>query len=204
LPDFVPADLAPRDRSRLLTRIVTPRPIALVSTQDAEGRGNLAPFSFFNAGGHAPMSCVFSATRHRSGGGKDTLANIEATGEYVISLVTRSMAERVNQASFEYPRGTDEFDAVGFTRAPSTRVRPPRVAESPVALECRVFSIVPHGDGPGASNYVIGEILLVHADDVVCVEGLPDERLIEPAARLGADRWIAFEQDAVFALQRPG
>lgn len=203
MPTFVPADLPPRERSRLLTRIVTPRPIALVSTIDARGRGNLAPFSFFNAGGHAPASCVFSATRHRSGGGKDTLANIEETGEYTISLVTRAMVERVNQASFEYPRGVDEFDAVGLTRAASQRVRPPRVAESPIALECTLFTIVQHGDGPGAANYVIGEVLLVHADDAVCVDGLPDERLIAPVARLGADRWMQFHKESAFSLQRP-
>lgn len=203
MPDFIPSALEARERSRLLTRIIAPRPIALVSTLDAEGRGNLAPFSFFNAGGHAPASCAFSVTRHRTGHGKHTLEAIQQTGEYVISVVTRPMAERVNQASFEYPLGTDEFDAVGLTRAPSVRVRPPRVAESPVSLECRVHTMVPHGEGPGAATYIVGEILLVHADDAVCVDGVPDERLIAPVARIGADRWLEFDDDSVFSLVRP-
>lgn len=203
MPEFDLSALTAQERSRLLTRVITPRPIALVSTLNAAGQGNLAPFSFFNAGGQAPASCVFSATRFRTGAGKHTLANIEATGEYVINVVTRAMADRVNQASFEYPADVDEFDASGLTRAPAARVRPPRVAESPVAMECRLFQVVPHGDGPGSANYVIGEIVHLHVDDAVCVDGLPDERLIAPVARLGADRWIEFHGGAVFARQRP-
>ena len=203
MPDFDLGALSPMERSKLLNRVVTPRPIALVSTVNAAGQGNLAPFSYFNAGGQSPASCVFSATRFRTGAGKHTLANIEATGEYVISLVTRAMAERVNKASFEYPERVDEFDTAGFTRTPSVRVRAPRVAESPVSLECRLFKVVPHGDGPGAANYVIGEVLLIHAADAVCVDELPDERLIAPVARLGADRWLELHPDGVFAYTRP-
>ena len=203
MPDFDLAALSAQERSRLLTRVVTPRPIALVSTLNAAGQGNLAPFSYFNGGGQSPASCVFSATRFRTGAGKHTLANIEATGDYVINLVTRAMAERVNTASFEYEEGTDEFDVAGFARAPSERVRPPRVAESPVSLECRLFKVVPHGESPGSANYVVGEIILIHAADAVCVDGLPDERLIAPVARLGADRWAELRPEGVFAYARP-
>ena len=191
------------ERSRLITRSIAPRPIAFVSTLDAEGRGNLAPFSFFTGGGQAPASCVFSVTRDRHGAGKHTLANIEATGEYVINVSTRALAERINQASFEYPPGTDEFDVAGFTRAPSVRVRAPRVAESPIALECHLHTIVPHGTGPGSANYIIGEIVLIRADESVCVDGLPDERLVGLAARAGADRWVNVERGAFLSLPRP-
>jgi flavin reductase (DIM6/NTAB) family NADH-FMN oxidoreductase RutF len=203
VPEFDMSALSNVERSRLITRVIAPRAIAFVSTLDKNGRGNLAPFSYFTGGGQSPASCVFSATRDRHGSGKNTLANVEATGEYVINVVTRAMAERVNQASFEYPAGTSEFDVVGFTRAPSVKVKPPRVAESPVALECRVFKIVPHGEGPGAANYVIGEILLIHAADSVCTDGLPDETLVLPVARMGADRWLQVTREHVFAQVRP-
>lgn len=191
------------ERSRLVTRLVAPRPIALVSSLDADGRGNLAPFSFFNAGGSSPPSCVFSPGRDRHGVGKHTLANIVATGEYVINVVTQDIAHRVNKTSFEYPPDVDEFDMAGFTRAPSLRVRPPRVAESPIALECKLHSIVPVGTGPGCANYVIGEIVMIHVDDAVCVDEIPDERLIHLVARMGADRWLNVEADATFPLPRP-
>jgi flavin reductase (DIM6/NTAB) family NADH-FMN oxidoreductase RutF len=200
---FDPTTLSAPERARILTRVVAPRPIAVVSTLDTNGVGNLAPFSFFTAGGSNPWSCVFSTTRDRHGHGKHTLANIEATGEYVINVATAPLAQRINQASFEYDAATDEFDAAGLTRAPSTIVRPPRVAESPVALECRLHQVVPHGDGPGAANYIIGEIVLVHADDAVCVDGLPDERLMQLVARLGADRWARLDSSSVFDLPRP-
>ena len=203
MPVFDLAALSGPERSRLITRVIAPRPIAFVSTLDVEGRGNLAPFSFFAGGGHAPPSCVFSTTRSRTGAAKHTLLNIEATGEYVINVCTRALAERINTTSFEYPRGIDEFDVAGFTRAPSLRVRPPRVAESPIALECRLHTIVPHGDGPGSANYIIGEILMIHADDAVCTDGLPDERLVGLVARAGADRWVTVDGDAFFDLPRP-
>lgn len=203
MPSFDPAALSAPERSRLLTRVIAPRPIAVVSSLTAAGVGNLAPFSFFAPGGHAPWSCVFSAVRDRHGHGKHTLDNIAATGEYVINVATRSLAERINHASFEYDADVDEFDVVGLTRVPSTRVAPPRVAESPVALECRLQQIVPVGDGPGAANYVIGEIVMIHADDAVCVDGLPDETRMHLVARMGADRWCAVLDEGVFHLPLP-
>lgn len=203
MPAFDLAELGAIERSRLLTRCIAPRPIAFVSTVNAAGQGNLAPFSFFTAGGHSPVSCVFSVTRDRHGSGKHTLANIEATGEYVINVTTYALAERVNTASFEYPADVDEFDVAGFTRVPSARVRPPRVGESPIALECRVHTVVPHGSGPGSANYIIGEVLMIHADDRVCTDGIPDERLVGLAARAGADRWVRLRDDAFFPLPRP-
>lgn len=197
------AALTPPDRQRLLVRVIAPRPIAWVSTLDAGGRGNLAPFSHFMLGGSSPATCAFSPTRDRHGAGKHTLANIEATREYVINVSTRALAERINKTSFEYPAGTDEFDAAGLTRTASTMVKPPRVAESPVALECRLHTIVRVGEGPGSASYIIGEVLLMHVDDAVLVDGLPDERLIGFTARAGADRWVNIERDDYFSLPRP-
>ncbi|MBX9929584.1 MAG: flavin reductase family protein [Gemmatimonadaceae bacterium] len=188
---------------RLLTRLVAPRPIAFVSSLDAAGRGNLAPFSFFMLGGAAPPSVVICPLGDRRRGDKDTLRNIESTGEYVIHVVTEAMVARVNQASFDYPPEVDEFDAAGFTRVPSVRVRPPRVAESPVAMECRRFQVVRHGSGPMASNYIIGEVVHVHVDDAVLTDGLPDTHLIQPAARLGANDWSITRAAMHFSLARP-
>ncbi len=189
---------------RLLTSLVAPRPIALVSTVDAAGRGNLAPFSFFMLGGGNPPSLCFSPLHDRRRGAKDTVRNVEATGEFVVNVVTRAMAERVNQASYDYAADVDEFDASGLTRAPSQVVRPPRVSESPAALECRLFQLVRHGDGPQAANYIIGEVVHVHvADAALRADGLFDTGGQGLLARLGRDEWAALTADAIFNLPRP-
>jgi flavin reductase (DIM6/NTAB) family NADH-FMN oxidoreductase RutF len=199
------ADLPQPRRHALLTALVTPRPIAFVSSLGADGSGNLAPFSFFALGGSNPPSVAFCPVANREGGAKDTLRNVRETGEFVINVVTRELAERVNAASAPFPYGTDEFDAVGFTRVPSTVVRPPRVAESPAQLECRVFQVVPHGSGPGHGTWVIGEALVLHLDDAyVAEDGLPDTAKLRPAARLGRGEWAWVEAANIFSLARPG
>lgn len=203
MPAFTPDTLDVPARTRLLTALVAPRPIAFVSSLGRDGRGNLAPFSFFMAGGYAPMSVAFAPVRWRDGGEKDTLRNVEETGEFTIALATPAMLDRLNQASFRYPADVDEFDAVGFTRAPSAVVRPPRVAESPAALECRLHAVVRHGDGPGAGAYVIGEVVHVHADDAICLDGWPDSSRIEYLARLGGPWWGTMGPEELFEKQRP-
>ncbi|MFN9575021.1 MAG: flavin reductase family protein [Gemmatimonadota bacterium] len=203
MAEFSPASLGIAERAALLNALVAPRPVAFVSTVGADGRGNLAPFSFFMAAGYAPMAVAFSATNWRDGAPKDTLRNVEANGEFVVSVSTRAMAERLNQASYRYAYGEDEFDHAGFTRAPSVLVRPPRVAESPAALECRVLQVVRTGDGPAAGNVVVGEVLHVHVDASVMDGGVPDNRKIEHLVRLGGD-WFASQGPAtLFALRRP-
>ncbi len=191
------------ERSRLITRLVAPRPIALVSTISGNGVGNLAPFSFFTAGGSNPPSIVFCATNDRHGNAKHTVHNIRATGEYVINIATRAMAERISQSSFEYPDDVDEFDAVGFTRVRSKVVTPPGVAESPAHIECRLHTLLPHGDGPSASNYIIGEIVHLSVDDAVCTDGLPDNAKIQHLARLGADYYSHVDPGALMSIPRP-
>lgn len=198
------ADLEPHQRHAWLTPLITPRPIAFVSSLSAAGAGNLAPFSFFAMGGQNPQSVAFCPVADRHGEPKDTLRNVRETGEFVINIVSRAMAERVNQASAPYPHGVDEFDVTGFTRVPSAVVRPPRVAESPAALECRVFQIVPHGSGPQHATWVIGEALVLHIrDEFLAADGLPDTARIDPAARLGRTEWAHVTRDVMFALERP-
>jgi flavin reductase (DIM6/NTAB) family NADH-FMN oxidoreductase RutF len=197
-------DLTLAERHAWLTPLIAPRPIAFVSTLSAAGIGNLAPFSFFAMGGQHPQSVAFCPIADRHGEPKDTLRNIVETGDFVINIVSRSMAERVNQASGAYPPEIDEFDITGFTRAPSTLVRPPRVAEAPAALECRLFQLVPHGTGSQHSTWVIGEVLALHIrEECIGEDGRPDTVRIEPAARLGRDEWSSVTSDTVFHLPRP-
>lgn len=196
--------LKPAERHRWLTPLIAPRPIAFVSTLSAAGVGNLAPFSFFAMGGQNPQGVAFCPTADRNGEPKDTLRNIRETGEFTINLVSREMAERVNQASAPYPPDVDEFDITGFTRVSSVSVRPPRVAEAPAALECRLFQLVPQGSGPMHGTWVIGEVLQLWVrDDLLAADGLPDTGRIALASRLGRDEWAATETSSIFRLTRP-
>ena len=203
MAEFDVAVMSAHDRSAFLTALVAPRPIAFVSTLSAGGIGNLSPFSFFMAGGYNPMSVAFSPLRWRDGREKDTLRNVRATGEYVINVATYDIVEKLNQASYTYPTDVDEFDAAGFTRAPSLRVRPPRVAEAVAAMECRLFQIVEHGVGGAAGSYVIGEVVHIHVRDEVLVNGVPDNRRIEHVARLGAVAFARVTPATLFDLDRP-
>ncbi|MBA3853086.1 MAG: flavin reductase family protein [Gemmatimonas sp.] len=198
------ADLSPVERHRWLTPLIAPRPIAFVSTLSAGGVGNLAPFSFFAMGGQSPQGVAICPTADRNGNPKDTLRNIRETGEFTINIVSREMAERVNQASAPYPFDVDEFDVTGFTRAASAAVKPPRVAEAPAALECRVFQIVPQGDGPMHGTWVLGEVLHVWVrDELLAADGLPDTAKVHPAARMGRDEWAHVTPETIFRLTRP-
>ncbi len=187
---------------RTLVEVVTPRPIAWVTTVDAAGRVNLAPFSFFNAFGANPPVVVFSPTLRRDGSKKDTLLNVEANGEFVVNAAVAPLAEQVNRSSKELPPGESEVEYTGLHTLPSQKVRPPRLAESPVNLECRVLQIVSVGDGPIAANLVIGEVLVLHVADAVLDEaGRVDPRKLRTIARLGGD-WYCHTTD-LFAMKRP-
>lgn len=203
MAEFAMEELEARDRYQLMTRSVGPRPIAFVSTLSAEGRGNLAPFSYFNIGGANPPSTIICPVRDRQARLKHTLVNIRDTGEYVINIVTYEMAEKMNQASWSYPPEADEFDETGFTRSPSVRVKPPRVAESPVCLEVELFKIVEHGDGPLSSNYIIGEIVHMHVDDSCLTDGVPDNTKLPLIGRLGGAYYSRVDKDSLFSLERP-
>jgi flavin reductase (DIM6/NTAB) family NADH-FMN oxidoreductase RutF len=203
MAEFAFDELSVVDTYKLLTRIIAPRPIALVSSLAADGGGNLAPFSYFTVGGSNPASCVICPVNNRHGKAKDTVRNITATGEYVINVCTRDMAEKMNQTSFEYPADVDEFDRSGFSRKASVLVNPPAVAESPIHIECKLFKKVAHGDGALASNWIIGEIVRVEVSGDLLTDGLPDNSRIELIGRLGADYYTTVSPASLFELTRP-
>lgn len=182
-----PAELAGSALNRILIGTVVPRPIAWVSTMDAAGQLNLAPFSFFNAVCTRPPTLLFCpGVRGLDGATKDTLNNIRATGEYVINVVTEVTAEAMNRSATELPAGASEFEFAGVTPALSAQVKPPRVAESPVNFECKLQQIVDIGDGGvGSASIVIGEIVHIHlADEIVSPDYKIDIRALQPVGRL--------------------
>jgi flavin reductase (DIM6/NTAB) family NADH-FMN oxidoreductase RutF len=196
------ADASMVEVYRTLIEIVTPRPIAWVTSIDPEGRVNLAPFSFFNAFGANPPVVVFSPLRRRDGTKKDTLLNVEATGEFVINTAVEALAEKVNLSSKELPHGESEVELTGLTLSPSTRVRVPRIAEAPVHLECRRVQIVPIGDGPLSANLVIGEILVIHIDEsVLTPSGHVDPLKLRTIGRMGGSDYCRTSD--LFSMERP-
>ena len=163
--------------------IVAPRPIGWISTCDREGHVNLAPYSFFNAVCDRPPMVMFS-----SGGWKDSVSNIQETQEFVCNLVTRSLAEKMNLTSAALPHGVNEFEFAGLAAAPSQVVAPPRVADAPAALECRLSEIIRLHDAAGTvlDHYVtIGEVVGVHIDSAFLKDGLFDLLATHPIQRAG-------------------
>jgi flavin reductase (DIM6/NTAB) family NADH-FMN oxidoreductase RutF len=187
---------------RLIVDIVTPRPIAWVTSLDREGRVNLAPFSFFNAFGSNPPVVVFSPTLRRDGSKKNSLLNVEATGEFVLNAAVEPLAAQINETSREIPHGESEADRAGLALIPSEKVKPPRVAESPVHMECRLVQIVPIGNRPLSANLVIGEVLVIHVkDDLFTESGRIDPRKLRTIARLGGDDYCRTTD--LFEMKRP-
>jgi len=185
--------------------LVSPRPIGWISSIDAEGRPNLAPYSFYNAVAFDPPVVVFGSTmRPRQNVRKDSHANIEATGEFVVNLATDALRDAMNASSASLPPGGDEFAHAGLATAPSRMVKPPRVAASPAALECRYLRTVELPcDTPGRTNYaVFGQVVGIHIDDSLIVDGRVDILRCRPLARLGYMDYTVV--DNVFAMDRPG
>lgn len=178
--DYDPAELGSAVYP-LLNSVVVPRPIAWVTTRSATGVDNLAPHSFFTISSVRPPVVQFTSV-----GEKDSLRNAVATGEFVVSLCSEDLVEQVNRTGTDYPADVSEYDAIGVTREPSTRVAPPRVAESPVALECRVVGTKDFG---GDSTVVFGEVVWISIDEDVLRDGRPEITLLRPLARLGANEW---------------
>ena len=187
---------------RHLIACITPRPIAWVSSVSPTGVANLAPFSFFNGVGANPPAVMISPLNRRDGSRKDTVLNVEATRQFVVNVVPASLAERMNACSAEFPYEVSEFERCGLTAVPSARVRPPRVAESPVQLECELFTIVPVGDGPLAANVVIGRVVLLHADDAVLdAAGQIDPDKLDTVGRMGGTLYTRTRDR--FEMDRP-
>lgn len=178
--DFDPAGLDRNTFYRLLTATVVPRPIAWVSTTSADGTDNLAPHSFFTISCVSPPIVQFTSV-----GRKDSVRNAEATGQFVVNLAPEHLFEQINATATEFPGDVSEFDEVGVAREPSARVKPPRVAASPVALECELHSTMTLGD----STVVFGRVVHAAVSADMLDDGHPEIRSMRPLTRLGKDEW---------------
>ncbi len=198
-----PASLPAGALNRLILGGVVPRPIAWVSTLSETGEPNVAPFSFFNAVCYNPPTLLFCpGVRGVDGGRKDTYYNIRATKEYVINIATEELAEKMNITATDLPSEVDEFKLAGLTPAPSTVVKPPRVAESPLNFECKLQQIVDVGDGGIGSGWIIiGEVVHMHvADEVLLPDYKIDIHALKPIARLGGSQYARIHE--VFEMKR--
>lgn len=199
-----PADIPHPDFHRLMIGSIGPRPIAFASTVDGAGAVNLSPFSFFNMMGSKPPTVVFATTINRHLQKKHTLLNIEEIPEVVINIVNYAMVEQMSLSSAEFERGVNEFDKAGFTPVASTLVLPPRVAESPVAFECRVKQIIPVGEGAGSSHLIVAEIVLAHVrEDILDEHGTIDPAKIDLIGRMGGNWYARASGEALFEVARP-
>ena len=182
-----PAVAAPRDVYKLLIGSVVPRPIGFVSTLSPDGVRNLAPFSFFNAVcGEPPMIYISTSNREPR---KDTYVNAKATGEFVVNIVSEEIAGQMNLASGEYRYGVDEFAISGLTAAPSDVVRPPRVAEAHVNLECRLVQILELSSKPLGCSMLIGEVVRFHVEDAIVDDFRVDPEKLRAIARMGGNEY---------------
>jgi len=197
---FNPSDRQPIEIYKLMTGLIVPRPVALVSTMSREGVPNLAPFSFFSGVGAVPPTVLFcpalrpvasaEPAEAESAERKDTLRNAEETGEFVISVVSEAIAEAANATSAEVAFGVDEFALSGLTPIPSEAVRPPRVAESPAQMECKLLQVIYTGREARSGVIVLGEVLRFHLR-----EDLFDNFRVDPAAlaavgRMAGNTWV--------------
>ncbi len=178
--DFDPDEMSAREFYKLMTASIVPRPIAWVSTLSAAGVANLAPHSFFTAACVDPPVLQFTSV-----GRKDSQTNIEETGEFVVNFSPEKLFEQINATATDFPSDVSEFDAVGVGAEPSLRVAPPRVAESPIAFECRLLETISFGD----STVIFGRVVHAVVDADVIRDGLPDVESLRPMARLGRIEW---------------
>jgi flavin reductase (DIM6/NTAB) family NADH-FMN oxidoreductase RutF len=178
---------------RLMISIVVPRPIAWTSTISADGVLNAAPFSYFQALSSKPPMVMISVGRRKGGAAKDTRQNIEATREFVVNIVSEGSGVRMVRTSVDYPPEVSEFAEAGLTPVPSTKVRPPRIGESAVSLECRLDRVL----DVGTSGVCIGQVVLIHLrDDVLAPDGTVDPWKLRPLARLGGASYAPLREVA--------
>ncbi|RZL50150.1 MAG: flavin reductase family protein [Pedobacter sp.] len=199
------SDLSPVQLQNYLQYAIAPRPICFASTIDAEGNINLSPFSFFNMFSTNPPMCIFSPARKvRDNTTKHSLENVLAVKECVINIVNYAMVQQTSLASTEYAKGVNEFEKAGFNMLESHLVKPPRVAEAPVQLECIVKEVIPLGDQHGAGNLVLAEIKLIHIkDEILDEEGKIDQTKIDLVARLGGDWYCRVTPESLFKVAKP-
>jgi len=203
-----PSELPYSEFYNLLISSVVPRPIAWVSTVNAAGRPNLAPFSFFNAVCADPPLLAFAPGMRRPkqaeanrGEPKDTLRNVRETREFVVNLVTHELAEAMNLTSGEYDASVNEFELAKLTPQPSKIVRAPRVAESPVSFECKLHQILDFSPAPTGASLVIGKIVSIHIDDAHLKEGKLDRNSLDLIGRMGGMQYTRTTQR--FEMVRP-
>jgi flavin reductase (DIM6/NTAB) family NADH-FMN oxidoreductase RutF len=178
--------------------IVAPRPIGWVSTLSASGIANLAPYSYFNAVAQDPHYIVLG-----SGGRKDTLQNIQATDEFALNLATFELREQMNASSANVAHGVDEFDLAGLGKAACRIIAPPRVAESPVCLECKLFKVIdlPDDQGNVGDYLIIGRVIGIHIDDRFIEDGRVNTAAMQPIARLGYSEYATVAES--WRMRRP-
>jgi flavin reductase (DIM6/NTAB) family NADH-FMN oxidoreductase RutF len=199
------AELSIPDRMHFLQSAIAPRPIALASTIDVQGNVNLSPFSFFNIFGTNPATVIFSTVRRgRDGSTKHTYENILEVPEVVINIVDYDMVQQVSLSSCEYPKGINEFDKAGLTAIPSLHIKPPRVAQSKIQLECNVVETKSFGEQGGAGQLIIAEIITMHINESI----LNDEKKIvqhklNHVARLGGDWYCNVNSTNLFEVPKP-
>lgn len=188
-----------------LVNAIAPRPVAFVSTVDKNGKPNLSPFSFFNAFSSNPPVLVFSPARSgKTNTTKHTHDNILEVPEAVINVVTYDMVHQTSLSSTEYPKEVNEFVKSGFTMMPSEKIKPPRVKESPVQIECKVIDVIELGKNPGAGNLVICEVLLIHVSESVLNEKkIIDQNKIDLVGRLGGNWYVRASGSALFEVAKP-
>jgi len=200
-----PKELSTKDLHGYLLSAIGPRPIALASTIDENGRPNLSPFSFFNVFSANPPIAIFSpARRVRNNTTKHTLDNVSATKEVVINVVSHAIVEQTSLSSTEYETGINEFEKAGFTALKSDLVKPYRVKESPVQMECIVKEVVSLGDEGGAGNLVICEIVKIHVSEAILNDKLQiDPHKIDLVGRMGANWYCRASGDSIFEVEKP-
>jgi flavin reductase (DIM6/NTAB) family NADH-FMN oxidoreductase RutF len=198
-------DIKPAEAQNYLQHAIGPRPICFASTIDINGNVNLSPFSFFNLFSINPAVVVFSPSRRaRDNTTKHTLQNILEVPEVSINIVSYDMVQQTSLASCEYPKGTDEFLKTGFTPEPSLLIKPPRVKDSPIQMECKVLEVKPLGTEGGAGNLVIAEILLMHINENILNEaGNIDQKKLDVVARLGGNWYTRANASIIFEIEKP-
>lgn len=197
--------LSTQEIQQYLQYAIAPRPICFASTIDLEGNVNLSPFSFFNLFSMNPPVCIFSPSRRvRDNTTKHTLENIKMVPECVINIVNYNMVQQISLASCDYPKGTNEFIKAGFTPLASELVKPPRVAEAPIQLECIVQEVITLGDNAGAGNLVLALIKKIHIkEEVLDANKNIDQAKLDLVARLGGDWYARITEENLFKVEKP-
>ncbi len=196
-----PKGMRKRDLHELLLSAVLPRPIAFVSTIGEDGVHNLAPYSCFAPIGMKPPLVCIQIGWKRDGQKKDTLKNIEFSGDFVVNVVTETLAKAMNQSAYEYPSNVDEFKEVGLTPSKSDLVKSPLLAESPVNMECKMLQITAFGGIPMGSNVIIGEVVLFHVKDELWAGDQIDASKLKAIGRLGGQLYCRTTD--TFEMERP-